>query len=109
MLADGTGGNGSTEPSVGAAVSSGAAFAIDMHDTIANAVGRIHRVNVSVILRYLIIKYSPTSLAPDTGKRTYFVNTAMFVVPAIERRHFPVLVGEQQTQDRAERNAPLTE
>jgi hypothetical protein len=34
---------------------------------------------------------------------------AMFVVPASERRHFPVLVGEQQTQDRSERNAPLTE
>jgi hypothetical protein len=61
MLADGTGGNGSTEPSVGTAVSSGAAFAIDTHDMIANAVGKINRVIVSVMLRFLIIKQSPAT------------------------------------------------
>jgi len=33
----------------------------------------------------------------------------MFGTPAIERRHFSVLVGEQQAQNRSEGNASIAE
>jgi hypothetical protein len=57
MLAEGTGGNGSTEPSVGAAVSGGAAFDTDTHDANANTAGMIHRV----ILGFLVNNRSPAT------------------------------------------------